>query len=152
MDQAARQVQAEAGTFPHWPRREERLENQRGDVRGHARPVVADGHAYAALVLPVLLGITVDEGMFLLHHARAVSPAGGADVITETLRHEGPPVAATALTTAAGFAALGFCDFDGLRDLGWVGALGSTVGLGVALVVVPAGLRLTSGARRGRDR
>ncbi len=98
-------------------------------------------HAYAALVLPVLLGITVDEGMFLLHHARE---AKGDDAIAETLRHEGPPVAATALTTAAGFAALGFCDFDGLRDLGWVGALGSTVGLVVALVVVPAGLRLTS--------
>ena len=69
------------------------------------------------------------------------------DAITETLRHEGPPVAATALTTAAGFAALGVCDFDGLRDLGWVGALGSTVGLVVALVVVPAGLRLTAGRR-----
>jgi predicted RND superfamily exporter protein len=101
-------------------------------------------HAYAALVLPVLLGITVDEGMFLLHHARE---AKGDDVIAETLRHEGPPVAATALTTAAGFAALGFCDFDGLRDLGWVGALGSTVGLVVALVVVPAGLRLSARAR-----
>jgi predicted RND superfamily exporter protein len=96
-------------------------------------------HAYAALVLPVLLGITVDEGMFLLHHAREET---GADVVAETLRHEGPPVAATALTTAAGFAALGVCDFDGLRDLGWVGALGSTVGLAMALVVVPAGLRL----------
>jgi hypothetical protein len=101
-------------------------------------------HAYAALVLPVLLGITVDEGMFLLHHAREAS---GSDRIGETLRHEGPPVAATALTTAAGFAALGGCDFDGLRDLGWVGALGSVVGLAVALVVVPAGLRLTE---RGR--
>jgi predicted RND superfamily exporter protein len=103
-------------------------------------------HAYAALVLPVLLGITVDEGMFLLHAARATATEG-EDPIAETLRHEGPPVAATALTTAAGFAALGFCDFDGLRDLGWVGALGSTVGLVVALIVVPAGLRLT--LRRG---
>jgi hypothetical protein len=104
-------------------------------------------HAYAALVLPVLLGITVDEGMFLLHHAREATPSPGQDLITETLRHEGPPVAATALTTAAGFGALGFCDFDGLRDLGWVGALGSTVGLVVALIVVPAGLRLTQGRR-----
>ncbi len=59
-------------------------------------------------------------------------------------------MAATALTTAAGFGALGFCDFDGLRDLGWVGALGSTVGLAVALVVVPAGLRLTSRPLRER--
>jgi hypothetical protein len=96
-------------------------------------------HAYDALVLPVLLGITVDEGMFLLHHAKETK---SPDVIKDTLRHEGPAIAATALTTAAGFAALGFCDFDGLRDLGWVGALGSTVGLIIALVVVPAGLKL----------
>ena len=93
-------------------------------------------HAYDALVLPVLLGITVDEAMFLLHHAR------GARAIEDTLKEEGPPIAATALTTAAGFAALGACDFDGLRDLGWVGALGSVTGLAVALIVVPAGLRL----------
>ena len=97
-------------------------------------------HAYDALVLPVLLGITVDEGMFLIQHARAFE--GSADGVRDTLRAEGPSIASTALTTAAGFAALGICRFDGLRDLGWVGALGSVVGLLVALVVVPAGLRL----------
>lgn len=100
-------------------------------------------HAYDALVLPVLLGITVDEGMFLLYRAREEAASGGGDVVREALRFEGPPVAATALTTAAGFAALGLCRFDGLRDLGYVGALGSVVGLVVALVVVPAGLRLS---------
>ncbi|WP_437974660.1 MMPL family transporter [Sorangium sp. So ce295] len=100
-------------------------------------------HAYDALVIPVLLGITVDEGMFLLHRARDIEAAGGGDaVIRETLRREGPAIAATALTTAAGFSALAFCGFDGLRDLGRVGALGSAVGLVVALLVVPAGLRL----------
>jgi predicted RND superfamily exporter protein len=67
-------------------------------------------HAYDALVIPVLLGITVDEAMFLLHRARDESAL-----------------------------------FDGLRDLGLVGALGSTVGLVVALLVVPAGLRLFGG-------
>jgi hypothetical protein len=101
-------------------------------------------HAYDALVLPVLLGITVDEGMFLLQRAREAE----GDVIRETLRAEGPPVAATALTTAAGFGALALCDFDGLRDLGLVGAIGSTTGLVVALIVVPAGLRLMGGAER----
>lgn len=96
-------------------------------------------HAYSALVLPVLLGITVDEGMFLLHRASA---AEGPDAIAETLRDEGPPIAATALTTAAGFGALVFADFDGLRDLGMAGALGSIAGLVMALVIVPVGLRL----------
>lgn len=103
-------------------------------------------HAYDALVIPVLLGITVDEAMFLLHRAREM-PKGQDNLnalIADTLRLEGPPIAATALTTAAGFFALVFCDFDGLRDLGMVGALGSSVGLLMALLVVPSGLRLLS--------
>jgi uncharacterized protein len=98
-------------------------------------------HAYDALVLPVLLGITVDEAMFLLYRAREAT--GDIDaVIDETLRREGPPVAATALTTAAGFGGLLICDFDGLAHLGAVGVIGSVAGLVVALIVVPAGLRL----------
>ena len=104
-------------------------------------------HAYSALVLPVLLGITVDEG--------DVPPASRRRTrrdrtpLRETLSDEGPPIAATALTTAAGFAALAFSEFDGLRDLGLAGALGSTTGLLMALTIVPAGLRLlTSPASR----
>ena len=65
-------------------------------------------HVYDALVLPVLFGVTVDESMFLLHAARTRSMA-------EALRTQGPLVAATALTTAAGFAALIACRFDGLQ-------------------------------------
>ena len=105
-------------------------------------------HVYSALAIPVLLGITVDEAMFLLRRAQA-GAGTDAHTIEATLRDEGPPIAATALTTAAGFGALAFCDFDGLRDLGLAGALGSTVGLLMTLVVVPAGLRLFT--RRGGD-
>jgi predicted exporter len=92
-------------------------------------------HVYDALVLPVLFGVTVDESMFLLHAARERS-------MSEALRAQGPLVAATALTTAAGFAALVACRFDGLRDLGAVGAIGVLAGLAAALVVVPAAARV----------
>ena len=98
-------------------------------------------HVYDALVLPVLIGITIDEAMFLLHAARDVEP--GVDPIAHTLEAQGPLVASTALTTAAGFAALLACHFDGLYDVGAVGALGSVAGLLCALLLVPAGLRLT---------
>lgn len=93
-------------------------------------------HVYDALVVPVLLGITIDEAMFLLYAAK------GADAGARALRVQGPLVVSTALTTAAGFAALLVCRFDGLRDLGAVGALGSVAGVVAALAVVPAGLRL----------
>jgi predicted RND superfamily exporter protein len=94
-------------------------------------------HVYDALVLPVLFGVTIDESMFLLHAAR--ERGGDRD---GALAAQAPLVAATALTTAAGFAALVACRFDGLRDLGAVGALGVLAGLVAALVVVPASLRL----------
>ncbi len=97
-------------------------------------------HIYSALVIPVLLGISVDEAMFLLYHARDAEP--GTDPTLATLEEEGPPVLATALTTSAGFAALAFARYGGLADLGTVGALGSAAGLVVALIIVPAGLRL----------
>jgi predicted RND superfamily exporter protein len=95
-------------------------------------------HVYDALVLPVLFGVTIDESMFLLYAARGRT-------MREALSLQGPLVAATALTTAAGFLALVGCRFDGLRDLGTVGTLGVLAGLVAALVVVPAALRVVQG-------
>ena len=86
-------------------------------------------HLYNAFVLPVLLGITVDEVMFLLHRARE----GGMRVALEV---EGPNVVVTGVTTACGFVALVSCSFPGLRDMGVLGAVGALVGLVVALGVV----------------
>lgn len=103
-------------------------------------------HAYSALVLPVLLGITVDEATFLLHGARSAPP--GEDAIEHGLSAEAPPITTTALTTAGGFGALAICDFDGLAHLGAMGAFGSLVGLVAAVILVPAGLRLLGVARR----
>jgi predicted exporter len=97
-------------------------------------------HVYDALVVPVLLGITIDEAMFLLYASRDASSARRP--VERALLLQGPLVASTALTTAAGFGALLVCRFEGLRDLGAVGAIGSIAGLFAALVVVPAGLRL----------
>ena len=91
-------------------------------------------HVYDALVLPVLFGVTIDESMFLLAAARERS-------IEDALRAQAPLVVATALTTAAGFLALLACRYQGLRDLGAVGAIGVLAGLAAALVVVPAALR-----------
>jgi predicted RND superfamily exporter protein len=90
-------------------------------------------HAYDALVVPVLIGVTLDESMFLLY---------GATTPEEALRIQGPLVTTTALTTASGFAALLVCRYPGLFDVGAVGALGVVFGWLAALFVVGAGLRL----------
>jgi predicted RND superfamily exporter protein len=98
-------------------------------------------HVYDALVLPVLVGITVDESMFLLHALRTDTPAAA-------MRREGRAVVTTALTTAAGFGALLTCGFPGLRDLGTIGVLGTIAGLCASLVVVPAAARLVGAPTR----
>jgi predicted RND superfamily exporter protein len=104
------------------------------------RALAVRWHVYNALVLPVLFGVTIDESMFLLY-------AAARDGAARAVRTQGPLVAATALTTAAGFAALLVCRFDGLRDLGLVGALGVLTGLVATLVVVPSALSVL-GTRR----
>jgi predicted RND superfamily exporter protein len=110
-------------------------------------------HVYDALVLPVLVGVTIDESMFLLHAARQGEKEGktGDALILAALGQQGPLVVATALTTTAGFAALLFCKFEGLFDLGAVGALGVILGLVAALVIVPAGLRLSEPTARAKE-
>ncbi len=105
-------------------------------VLGLSRLVGVRWHVYDALVLPVLLGITLDEVLFLLESAERLGS------IEEALAEQAPLGTATALTTASGFGALAICRFDGLVDVGKVGALGSTVGLLVSLVVIPAAFRL----------
>jgi hypothetical protein len=99
-------------------------------------------HVYDALVLPVLLGITLDEALFLLEATKRRASVDAA------LAEQAPLAATTALTTAAGFGALIICRFGGLVDVGKVGALGSAAGLLCALVVIPAGFRLWMSRRR----
>lgn len=92
-------------------------------------------HIYDALVLPVLLGVTLDETLFVL---RAADEAATHEEKIKAIQREAPLVATTALTTAAGFVALGVCRFEGLRHLGFVGAVGSALGLSFSLLAVPA--------------
>jgi hypothetical protein len=92
-------------------------------------------HVYDALVLPVLVGVTLDEVLFV--HA-AVLAAQSDDEARAAIVHEAPLVATTALTTAAGFGGLVLCESSKLRDLGATGAIGSIVGLLLALGMVPA--------------
>ena len=87
--------------------------------------------------LPVLFGVTIDESMFLLHAAR--ERGGDRDAAMAT---QAPLVAATALTTAAGFAALVAAASTACATSVRSGRSGVLAGLVAALVVVPASLRL----------
>jgi predicted RND superfamily exporter protein len=105
--------------------------------------------AYNLLVVPVLIGISIDENVFLAHGVLAhPGPRGAA--VARALGGSGRAVITTASTTAAGFGALTLCAFDGLRAIGATAALGIGACLLASLVVTPALLALGGDVRASR--
>lgn len=93
--------------------------------------------AYNLLAVPVLVGITIDEIVFVLH---AYDEAEGSprEKARAAVREMSSATTATAAATAAGFLSLAVCRFDALRGLGIVAGVGTLLGLFCAIVVVPA--------------
>jgi len=91
------------------------------------------------LVVPVLIGTTVDAGVHLM--MRLSRPgAGFVSVYAET----GRAIIGGLLTSAFGFGALMLADHPGLNSVGAIANLGFTVNLAVMLAVFPAVLLLRS--------
>ncbi|MEI8257791.1 MAG: MMPL family transporter, partial [Deltaproteobacteria bacterium] len=92
--------------------------------------------AYNLLAVPVLVGITIDEIVFVLH---AYDEAEGtpAERARSAVREMTSATTATAAATAAGFLSLSVCRFDALRGLGLVAGVGTLLGLVAAIIVVP---------------
>lgn len=95
------------------------------------------------LVIPVLIGTTVDAGVHLL--TQLVSPESDfVSVYSET----GRAITGGLLTSALGFGALFLADHPGLNSIGALANLGFGVNLLVMLVAFPALLLLLSERRR----
>jgi hypothetical protein len=98
------------------------------------------------LVIPVLIGTTVDAGVHLL--TQLVSPESDfVSVYSET----GRAVAGGLLTSAMGFGALFLADHPGLNSIGALANMGFGVNLLVMLVAFPALLLLLSERRRRKQ-
>ena len=87
---------------------------------------------FGLAVLPILLGIGIDDGLHALHGARGRERT--ADAITEA----GRAMALTTLTTAVGFASLGLSRLPALRVGGALIALGVCACLTATVWVLPA--------------
>jgi predicted RND superfamily exporter protein len=95
------------------------------------------------LVIPVLIGTTVDAGVHLL--TRLVAPDSDfVSVYSET----GRAICGGLLTSAVGFGALFLADHPGLNSIGALANLGFGVNLLVMVVAFPALLLLLSERRR----
>jgi len=97
---------------------------------------------FSLSVLPVMVGIGVDDGLHVLHLARR----RGEDFERAALQ-AGRGIVLTNLTTCAGFASLMLSHVPGLRNGGLLICVGNLFCLGATLVVLPAVARL--GGRRG---
>ncbi|WP_241758488.1 efflux RND transporter permease subunit [Myxococcus landrumensis] len=99
------------------------------------------------LIIPVLIGTTVDAGVHLL--TRLVSP--GSDFVA-VYSETGRAIAGGLLTSAMGFGALFLARHPGLNSVGVLATLGFATNLLVMLVAFPALLLVLTDRRRKRQR
>ncbi|MBM4377875.1 MAG: MMPL family transporter [Deltaproteobacteria bacterium] len=97
------------------------------------------------IVLPILLGAGVSHGLYLLHRFLE----GTSPVVA--LRSVGAAVAASTLTTVAGFAALIAAEHKGLKSIGVLSVIGLIATLLVSFTVLAAVLQLMHDARKAEQ-
>ncbi|MGD8437641.1 MAG: MMPL family transporter [Syntrophobacterales bacterium] len=88
------------------------------------------------IVLPLIVGIGIDDGIHIVHRWREES---GQD-LTVVLRQIGRAIVLTSLTTSIGFGSLISSHYPGLRSIGWVTGLGIFTCLLASLILLPAAL------------
>jgi predicted RND superfamily exporter protein len=82
-------------------------------------------------IAPLLVGIGVDDGIHMVERLQTGEEVGNV------VREAGSAMTMTTLTTVAAFACLGLATFDGMRDIGLVGAVGIFVCLLASLHLIP---------------
>ena len=96
------------------------------------------------VVLPVILGIGIDDGIHLVHHFHLDAERD----VGRLLRSTGRAVVVTSLTTMIGFGALAWSPHAGVRSMGVLAALGVGLCLAASLCTLPAALALAERNRR----
>ncbi|MCB0322811.1 MAG: MMPL family transporter, partial [Bdellovibrionales bacterium] len=84
------------------------------------------------MALPIVIGISVDDGVHIIH--RFLATAGD---LRETFRTSGRSVVLTSCTTLAAFACLGLTTHQGLRSFSVILSLGVSFALLLSLTIVP---------------
>ena len=112
-----------------------------------AIPCLAGIMSYAGLAfnplnvmaLPVIIGISVDDGIHLLH--RFFQEDGNLE---RTLQGTGRAIFLTSLTTLAGFGSLTFSSHPGLSSFGQLLSIGVLCALIISLFILPQLLQIFS--------
>ncbi|MCB9755797.1 MAG: MMPL family transporter [Myxococcales bacterium] len=91
---------------------------------------------YNVAILPAVIGVSVDNGVYVAAALGSAAPGSGARA--SALASSGRAVAIAALTTGGGFASFLSADYVGLRGIGHVAVLGIGAAALTATLLVPA--------------
>jgi predicted RND superfamily exporter protein len=89
-------------------------------------------------MLPLILGIGIDNGIHIVHRFLVHSE----EQLVDVFQHTGRGIVTTSLTTIVGFGALAFADYPGLISSGLLAILGVGATLMTAITLLPALLKL----------
>jgi len=86
------------------------------------------------IVLPMIIGIGIDDG---IHLVNTFTQAKHGDIIDATIK-TGRAVVLTSLTTLGGFGSIALSHYPGLRSMGYVACIGIITCLFASIMVLPA--------------
>ena len=93
-----------------------------------------DFNFFNLIVLPMIIGIGIDDGVHLTNTFRRVNPDDMLNAMSQT----GRAVVLTSLTTLVGFGSLSLSHYPGLKSMGYVAVIGISACLLASLIVLPA--------------
>ena len=103
-----------------------------------------DLNYFNLIVLPMIAGIGIDDGVHLTNTFRRV----GRGEILEGLAHTGRAVVLTSLTTLVGFGSIALSHYPGLQSMGYVAVMGIGACLFASVLVLPALFTMIRGTRK----
>ena len=98
-------------------------------------------------VTPMILGIGVDFGVYVLHRYEEEHQAGG-EAIASTLAHTGKAIITSGFTVMGEFAALTLARYRGFSSLGLAAVFGIGSAVIISVTLLPAVLRVLEKKRR----
>jgi len=93
-----------------------------------------DFNFFNMIVVPMIVGIGVDDGVHLTNTFRQTK---GGDMLEKTVG-TGRAVVLTSITTLVGFGSIGLSHYPGLRSMGYVAVIGLIACLLASVIVLPA--------------
>jgi hypothetical protein len=97
-----------------------------------------DFNFFNIIVLPMIIGIGIDDGVHLTNTFRRVQHGNLVKGITKT----GRAVVLTSLTTIAGFGSISLAHYPGLQSMGYVAIIGITACLIASVIALPVAFSL----------